>query len=48
MLKECNYAILVEGYKTTLWNNGRIENNVRGICFEHNSYGEIPKLEIYK
>lgn len=47
LLKEYDYAILVKDYKTKLWNDGRFENKVRNLHFEH-YISEIPTLIIEK
>jgi predicted nuclease with TOPRIM domain len=46
-LKEYDYAILVKNYKTTVYNNGRIDKRIRCIEFETRPE-DIPELKIIK
>lgn len=45
--EEYKYAILVKGYTTIVYNDGRIEKGVRSIEFEAHC-GEMPKIMIEK
>ena len=46
-LKDYQYAILVKGIDTEVWNNGRFEQGVREVNFTHIS-NCIPEIEITK
>ena len=45
--EEYKYAILVKGYSTIVYNDGRIEKCVRSIEFEAHC-GEMPRIMIEK
>lgn len=47
LLKNIDYALLIKDYKTTLWNNGRIEKNVKKVHFNHDAVS-LPEIEIIK
>ena len=46
-LKNYQYAILVKGIDTEVWNNGRFEQGVREVNFTH-IQNCIPEIEITK
>lgn len=48
ILKDLDYAIIVDHCKTKLFNNGRWEYNVKSIQFDHNFYTTTPNLIIEK
>lgn len=46
-LKDYQYAILVKGIDTEVWNDGRFEQGVREVNFTHIARS-IPEIEITK
>lgn len=48
ILKDFDYAIIVDKCNSKLFNNGRWEDGIRQIQFEHEKYTSVPTLTIEK
>lgn len=48
ILKDFDYAIIVDKGRTKLFNAGRWEEGVKSINFEHEAYSTVPVLTIEK
>lgn len=48
MLKDFDYAIIVDKCNSRLFNAGRWEDGIKSISFEHEKYVSVPTLTIEK
>lgn len=48
ILKDFDYAIIVDNINTKLFNAGRWEDGIKRISFEHENYVSVPTLTIEK
>lgn len=45
--QDYRYAILVKGYTTIMYNNGRMDKNIHSVTFESH-VGDVPRITIKK